>query len=270
MASVIRVLSLGAGVQSSTIVYMMRDGVLPPADHAIFADTGWEPRAVYDHLNYLIPMIAEAGMTFHRVSRGNIRDDFYAHERFVPMPLHTLTPGGKKGMIPRQCTFQYKIKPLLVKQRELAGLRPRQRAKDHLVTTIIGISHDESQRMRDPAFSWLRNEYPLVDLGMSRADCLNYAQDRGYRTPPRSACIGCPLKTNVEWRQLRDGPSDEWHDAVNFDAALRRDGTRPSRIKSQAFLHWKAVPLVEVDLRTDGERGIVPLFDSECSGMCGV
>ena len=28
-------------------------GELPKLDHAIFADTGWEPSIVYDHLAYL-------------------------------------------------------------------------------------------------------------------------------------------------------------------------------------------------------------------------
>jgi len=48
-----RVLNLGAGVQSSTIYLMMVDGDIPACDVAIFADTGEEPQAVYDHLGWL-------------------------------------------------------------------------------------------------------------------------------------------------------------------------------------------------------------------------
>lgn len=44
----LRVLSLGAGVQSTTLVLMAAHGVVGPMpDCAIFADTGWEPKAVY-------------------------------------------------------------------------------------------------------------------------------------------------------------------------------------------------------------------------------
>ena len=42
-----RFLSLGAGVQSSTLALMIANGELEPVDSAIFADTGWEPRKVY-------------------------------------------------------------------------------------------------------------------------------------------------------------------------------------------------------------------------------
>jgi hypothetical protein len=38
----IRVLSCGAGVQSTVIALLMREGRLPLVDHVIFADTGWQ------------------------------------------------------------------------------------------------------------------------------------------------------------------------------------------------------------------------------------
>lgn len=40
----LKVLSLGAGVQSTTVLLMSWAGELPPLDCAIFADTGWEPQ----------------------------------------------------------------------------------------------------------------------------------------------------------------------------------------------------------------------------------
>ncbi|KKN55324.1 hypothetical protein LCGC14_0583140, partial [marine sediment metagenome] len=43
----LRILSLGAGVQSTAVLLMSCQGVLPPLDAAVFADTGWEPKAVY-------------------------------------------------------------------------------------------------------------------------------------------------------------------------------------------------------------------------------
>src|SRR5690606_33579649 len=50
----LRVISLGAGVQSTTLILMAARGefdVMP--DCAIFADTQWEPKAVYEHLDWL-------------------------------------------------------------------------------------------------------------------------------------------------------------------------------------------------------------------------
>jgi hypothetical protein len=49
----LRVLSLGAGVQSTALAILAARGHLPRPDAAIFADTGWEPAAVYAHLDRL-------------------------------------------------------------------------------------------------------------------------------------------------------------------------------------------------------------------------
>ena len=49
----LRVLSLGAGVQSSTLLFKMLHGEIEPPNVAIFSDTGNEPQAVYEWLEYL-------------------------------------------------------------------------------------------------------------------------------------------------------------------------------------------------------------------------
>ncbi len=268
-----RVLSLGAGVQSTAVLLMMIHGEIPKADAVIFADTGWEPKAVYHHLAKLELLMAENDMPFYKVSFGNIRQDFMESEtRFATMPLYTLNKEGKQSMLMRQCTNDYKIKPLNKIQRELAGLKKGERCKEHRITTVIGISDDESQRMRDPAFSWQRNEYPLVDRKISRQDCINWCLDHGYDKPPRSACIGCPFKRNDEWRELKNN-AEEWQDAVDFDHALRQKQRLKDRF-GWAGLHSSMKPLDEVDLRSDKEKGIFSLFDDgfaqECEGMCGI
>jgi len=266
----LRVLSLGAGVQSTTLLLMMIHGEIPMADHVVFADVGWEPKAVYEHLDYLKGLMANANLPFHIVSKGNIRNDFVdGVTRFASMPLHVLNEDGKKAMVRRQCTSEYKIAPLMKKQRELAGLAKGQRCKEHRITTLIGISLDESQRMRDAAFPWIRNEYPLIDMGITRQDCLDWCEKNGYSRPPRSACIGCPFKSQEEWRALRQMP-EEWADAVAFDEALRKDERINKRFRGQAFLHASHKPLTEIDLRSNDEKGIWSLFDMECEGMCGL
>lgn len=71
----LRALSLGAGVQSTTLALMAAHGEIGPMpDCAIFADTGWEPQAVYDHLEWLMSGNV-LPFPVHIVSAGNIRDD---------------------------------------------------------------------------------------------------------------------------------------------------------------------------------------------------
>jgi hypothetical protein len=273
----LRILSLGAGVQSTTLLHMMIAGEVEPADHVIFADTGWEPEPVYAHLAKLEALMEKHEIRFHKVSAGNIRNDSLdMSKRFASMPLYMKKEDGTKGMVRRQCTNEYKIQPLLKLQREIVGLAKGARSKEHLATTIIGISWDETQRMRDAAFSWLRNEYPLVDRKITRQMCLDWCADHGLELPPRSACIGCPFKTDHEWRLLRDTMPTEWDDAVDFDNQLRERLKADGRFYGTAYLHKSATPLGEVDLRTAKEQGQDGLFDDdmpfnqECEGMCGI
>src|SRR2546421_419979 len=105
----------------------------------------------------------------------------------------------------------------------------------------IGISTDEVGRARDSDVGYMRNVFPLLDLGMSRKDCERYLTERSWATVTKSACIGCPFHGNAQWRQLRDEQPAEWADAVEFDAAIRAGSARaPSRgqnLRGAMYLH---------------------------------
>jgi hypothetical protein len=77
------ILSLGAGVQSTTLALMAARGDLSPGFPqpmaAVFADTGWEPASVYRHLRWLITAI---GSTLPiRIVRAMRPDGTPAHIR---------------------------------------------------------------------------------------------------------------------------------------------------------------------------------------------
>lgn len=107
-----RALSVSAGVQSSALLALPAHGLLPKGNYAVFADTGWEPRAVYAHLDRLDKQIAQpAGIPLLRVPAGNIRDDALdPRRRFASMPLYIRNQDGRPGMTRRQCTGEYKKK----------------------------------------------------------------------------------------------------------------------------------------------------------------
>lgn len=95
----LRALSLSAGVQSTTLALMAAHGeIVPMPDCAIFADTGWEPQAVYDHFAWLMsPNVLP--FPVHIVSDGNIREQLIAAgqgNRWASIPAFakTVTPAG--------------------------------------------------------------------------------------------------------------------------------------------------------------------------------
>jgi 3'-phosphoadenosine 5'-phosphosulfate sulfotransferase (PAPS reductase)/FAD synthetase len=95
---VLRLLSLGAGVQSTAVLLLACERVIPPFDHALFADTGWEPRAVYETLSRLRERAAQAGFPIRMVSAGNIRTDaLNGTRRFVAHQVTSSTRTGRKA-----------------------------------------------------------------------------------------------------------------------------------------------------------------------------
>lgn len=246
----LRILSLGAGVQSTALLLLAAEGQIPPIDAAVFADTKWESRALYDHLDRLEREIAvPAGIPIYRVSSGNIRQDALDPEhRFASMPLFVRNPDGSDGMARRQCTSEYKLKPIKQKTRELLGYpHPTPVPKGLYAETAIGISMDEIGRARDSDVQYMRNVFPLLDLKWTRKDCERYLRRVGWGSTAKSACIGCPYHGNRQWRQIRDETPEEWADAVEFDHAIRSGSARANaqgqELRGSMYLHRSRLPL---------------------------
>ena len=280
----LEILSLGAGVQSSTILLMSCIGELPKLDAAIFADTQWEPPAVYRHLLFLEAQAKVAGIPVYRVTFGNIKehainlqvaqkhrtgDSEWQGQSYGAMPFHTRKADGTTGIIRGQCTHRYKVRPIEAKIRELAGVPSRARLKEVLVRQWYGISMDEIGRMRTADKTWIDNYYPLVEMRMDRDDCLQWFNDRGFPEAPKSACVACPFRSKEQWRTIKADP-ELWAEAVAFDEAIRH----PKGLRAEAFVFSGAIPLKDADLRSvsqkEQEGGQMNLFDNDCSGHCGV
>lgn len=229
-----RVLSLGAGVQSTAILLLARDGRIPPFEEIVFADTGDEPAAVYEHLNRL-----DNVSTITRVTAGRLSETVASS--FVPIPLYQ-----RGGMGRRQCTYQFKLRPI----------RAHLRTFGAPVDLSVCISTDEILRAKDSGLKWCRNVFPLLDLGWSRQDCLTYLADAWPWPVARSACVYCPLKSDREWFDLRQNHPDDWAVAVAFDESAREFG----------FVHRSERPLATAILTREDAGQLV----LECEGMCGL
>ena len=263
------IISLGAGVQSSTMALMAAKGeITPMPDCAIFADTGGEPEEVYDWLDWL-----ETQLPFpvHRVMwkdglTKNIEESIKG-ARLAGMPAFTESKGGG-GMLRRQCTREFKIQPITRKVREIVGLVPRQRAPkgEVLVSQWIGISMDEIIRMKDMQEKWIDGRWPLIELKMTRWHCLEWMREHGYMEPPRSACVYCPYHSNAEWQHLKTNHPAAWNEAIRIDELIR-GGVRGT--KEKLYLHRDMKPLAECNITTPESAGQISWLD-ECDGMCGV
>ena len=271
------ILNLGAGVQSTTLYLMAVRGEIA-IDCAIFADLKEEPAPVYKHLPWMQSL---NGPPIHIVSAGRLGDDLKngrnsTGQRFASIPAWTAwKEGQREGVIRRQCTAEYKIAPIeKFIRRELFGLKPGQRfPTDTKVKQLIGISMEEAGRalrIQGNAPWWATMEFPLLDKGMTRSDCVAWLQQFGVpHAVPRSACVFCPYKSDSEWVWLRENDPQGFARAVEIDDALRQDGVVLNRKMNQKlYIHRSCIPLREVKF-TDEEKG-QSAFNFECEGGCAL
>ncbi|MGA0394747.1 MAG: hypothetical protein ACO3MW_11880 [Rhodospirillales bacterium] len=270
-------LSLGAGVQSTCLALMCKHGEIEPMpDAAIFADTKAEPDEVYEHLDWLESVLP---FPVYRVSAGSLTEMItrpqlnkkgeYNIRNQIPAWIET---EGQSGITLRSCTTDFKIRPLLKKQRELAKIKRGQ--KHATCTSYIGISLDEIQRMKESRDKWCINRWPLVEARMTRHDCKLWLERNGYPEPPRSACVYCPFHSNSEWQRLKTNDPKSFAEAVrvekemqNLNTAAKNSGSK-GFLRQTPYLHKSCKPIDQVDFEADKNQ--MDLFQNECDGMCGV
>ena len=240
------ILSLGAGVQSSTLLLMACKGELPRPDLAIFADTQSESAATYRWLSLLRREAAKAKIRFEIVTAGCLEKLILSSKGCaVSIPAF----GEEKHMLQRRCTYQFKIRPIA----------QRLHAEWDRVDLWLGISRDEILRAKDSTADWRRHVYPLIERGMTRVDCLKWCQRHGYPAPPKSACIFCPYQPRRYWIALQRR-KEEWARAVKIDKILNRRGL---------YLHGCRRRLSKIIPELTRKHPDEAAFVNECEGYCG-
>ena len=267
------VLSLGAGVQSTTLYLLAMEGVTR-CDVAIFADTQDEPEAVYRHLEWLKSLNGPPLLIRTKGRLGNdlLRGVNSTGQRFASIPA--FTDGADTGMIRRQCSKEYKTEVVeRAIRREVVGLEPKRALpRDVTVHQYIGISWDERARAVDVERRMKRGWtaiFPLIDRRWTRADCKHFLSSRVPHEVPKSACVYCPFHDDRQWQRLKDAGGPDWARVVQIDTALRIPGNIVNRnLDQKLYLHRSCKPITDVDFVNQNQESFG--FMMECQGMCGV
>lgn len=244
----VRLISFGAGVQSSTMALMAAKGDIGPMpDAAIFADTQNEPRKVYEWLLWI-----EAQLPFPvlRVTEGSI------HDHVGRMPWFVDSGKAKEGILKRACSGRLKTRLLDKVGQVMLTLSGGARYEKWL-----GISLDEVSRMKPGKGIWVAR-FPLIEKRMTRLDCINWMVRQGYPEPPKSACIVCPYRRDERWIEMRESAPEEFEAACRFDEEHRH-----TVAKHPVYLHRSLVPLRQAQFKAEHEGD---LFNAECDGVCNL
>ena len=89
------------------------------------------------------------------------------------------------------------------------------------VLQYVGISKDESYRIKPSRERYITIEYPLAQEGWTRADCINWMNLRYPDAPVgRSSCFFCPYHSIDEWRFIRHYYPNLYNEALALEQAF--------------------------------------------------
>ena len=239
------ILSYGGGRQTAALCELIRQERYPRPDRIVIADTGREKQSTWDYLEEIMqPRMAAIGLPIEIAPRSLAYVDLYAHNGDLLVPVYT-----KTGKLPAFCSNEWKQRVV-------------QRYIKEPYTAWIGFAFDERKRVK----SETNRTYPLIDLMLSKADCLQVLEDAGMPVPPPSSCWMCPNMRDAEWLQIqREYPAD-FQRAIDLDVELRTEDI--DRGGSGVWLHHSRQPLGDVifDVADDSRHAA-----RQCAlGMCFV
>lgn len=264
-----KILSCGAGQQSTALALMSCDNVINPGkfpkvpiyDAIIFCDLGGERKWVYEQVNFMVKICESVGIPFYILRDKNLKEDYmknYGHSRVCTIPFWSIDENGKKGKMTRHCTIDYKIVQLQNFVRwNLLGYRKGQRTKPEDIQAHemhIGFTAEEAQRIFDSKHKLFINKFPMIDMGLQRKDNYAYVKERWGLETRGSACLFCPFHTNYFFKECKENCQDDYATIVDFDNMLEH-GIPNSRI---------GVPNSKIYISRSRKR-IRDLEDHECN-----
>ena len=271
-----KILSCGAGMQSTALALMSCENavrfpatlypLVPVYDAVIFCDLGFEPPWVENQVKFTRLACADAKSPFY-ILKSPLYEDLmhnFGENRTVSIPWWTLRTDGHKAKMPRFCTIDYKIVTISNFVRwELLGYRKHQRLRDEdrkAHEMHMGFSLEESKRCKENQSPMFVNKFPLIEMGLTRADNYAYLMKRWSLDAKASACTFCPFHTNFFYSYLKENEPEQYNSALEVDRLLR-DKTLKPPMDSDLFISRSRKRLE--DLTPED------CCDAECFDYCG-
>lgn len=218
----LHVVSLSGGKDSTAMLLRMIEENMP-IDIILFCDTGLEFPAMYAHL---AKVERDIGMPITRIRSFHTFEYFLTEKEILVK--HKKNQGqrnyrgyGWSGPLNRWCTKELKTIPREKFLREL---------QEHYdIIEYVGLAADEGYRFERENNQKPNCRHPLVDWGMTEADCLKYCYDRGYTWDglyekfDRVSCWCCPLQPLAEMRVLYKEYPELWAKLKEWDKKTWRN-----------------------------------------------
>lgn len=260
------VLSYSGGTGSTALLHMVLRGEIerPESLAVLNADPGMENSETYRHVAAMADRCREAGIYFETVPGPNLYQDLLDFKdgpatRLNNPPYWTKNADGSRGRLRQSCTRYYKIAPMDRAVRRLLhewhGISPVScRLGTDIVCKWIGFTRDEVSRIKPAEQKYVYFDYPLINMGLRKADLTAWYAERGLEMPPRSVCNACFANGLAHYRDMYLNRPQDWKAAVRVDNAVR--DMSKAGIESSVYVSptlRSLVELAEMDFVLDGE-----------------
>lgn len=219
--------------------YMIHPFV-PIYDLIIFCDLGQEPAWVYHQVDFIKQACDKVGIRF-KVLKTHLYDTYtekFGSKRVSSIPFWSIAPDGKFAKMPRSCTIDFKILKIQQYARyNLLGYRPYQRTRKEDIGRHymhIGFSAEEKKRAFLSKNPMYHNVFPLVEMGLQRADNFKYILEQWGLETKASACSICPFHKNYFFEYLKTNHPDNYQAVLDMDRILEE---RQPQTKIQSKLY---------------------------------
>lgn len=185
----------GMGTNSTGMLVGLQERGIRP-DLILSADTGDERPHTYEHRDVVSEWCKSVGFPeIVTVRKGGLRESL--SENCTRMLMLPSIAYGFKG-----CSMKYKRAP---QDKYINNWEPARLAWEsgRKVVKLIGYDADEERRAKITSDSKYDYQYPLIEWGFGRDECVAAIARAGLPQPGKSACFFCPSSTREEIEQLK-------------------------------------------------------------------
>lgn len=239
---------------------------VPIYDLVVFCDLGFEPPWVKRQVEFIRNACTQAHIPFH-VLNSPLYADFlqnFGERRTISIPWWTLRDDGHKSKMPRNCTIDYKVDIISKFFRwEVLGYKKHQRLREEdkkAHELHMGFSAEEVKRCKENRNPMFVNKFPLVEMGLTRADNYAYIKNIWGLETKASACAFCPFHQNYFFKYLKENFPSDYKKLVGIDHLLRDKNPKPP-MDSELFISRSRKRIVDL---TDEDCD-----DAQCFEYCG-
>ena len=192
-----KITSYGGGTNSTAmLIEFTNRGII--MDRILFADTGAERPHTYAYVENFSKWLQERGQpAIHTVRRVDYKGNVLGIEEWC-LSKNALPPIAY-GF--KTCSMKFKPQPVDKFLNNDTEAKAVWKSGGKL-TKYIGFDADEHHRVKDYDDAKYIIEFPLVEWGWGRDECLEAIEASGLCMPGNSACWMCPSSRVSEIRQL--------------------------------------------------------------------